>query len=381
MWKEICIERWYLTEVEIPFANGSMSNPDQRSAQSPDVSMVESLVRVSLDGLHREYPNYIQHLMLADEGPLSPRKLHPAFFGCFDWHSAVHNHWALVRVLRLYPQINLRKNIIDALSRSFTSQNIQGELDYLSCQSRERFEIPYGAAWLLLLCGELRESAESLVESESWLAVLHPLEALFADRFFRWLEIAPAPIRSGEHSQSAFAMGFVNDWAVISGHCRMQELIASKARHFYLTDLPWPFRLEPSAHDFVSLGLAEADLLRRILEPEVYHHWLSEFLPVPEILTDQNWLEPVESVNPSDGKLAHWSGLNLSRAWMLSAISSNCGLSELSLKLSALAKRHENAGLAAIEATEYAGAHWLVSFAIYLLTARWNVSPPSANRV
>lgn len=358
-----------------------MSNPTQHSARSPDGSTIESLVQVSLDGLHREYPNYIQHLMLADDDPITPRKIHPAFFGCFDWHSAVHNHWALVRVLRHSPETRLRGEILSALALSFTDQNIQGELDYLSCRSRARFEIPYGAAWLLLLCAELREAGEALEESEAWLAVLSPLETLFAERFFQWLEMSPAPIRSGEHSQSAFAMGLVNDWAVISGRIEMQELIDSKARQFYLTDLPWPFRLEPSAHDFVSLGLAEADLLRRILEPEVYHHWLSEFLPVPDILSDHPWLEPVESVNPSDGKLAHWSGLNLSRAWMLSAISSNCGQSELSVKLSTLAKQHENAGLAAINATEYAGAHWLVSFAVYLLTARWSVSPPPANRV
>ncbi|MCH5373744.1 MAG: DUF2891 domain-containing protein [Planctomycetes bacterium] len=357
------------------------TNPDPQSPQTTDDSTIASLVQVSLDALHREYPNYVQHLMLSDADACTPRIMKPAFFGCFDWHSAVHNHWALLRVLRLFPQIAQRDRILSALHQSFTAENIKGELDYISSEARSRFEMPYGAAWLLLLCAELREAGDSLHESASWLSVLHPLETLFAERFFEWLEILPAPIRSGEHSQSAFAMGLADDWAVISGRPDMRELIASKARQFYLTDLPWPFRLEPSAYDFLSPGLAEADLLRRVLAADVYHHWLSEFLPIGDILAGDTWLEPVASVNPSDGKLAHWSGLNLSRAWMLSAVASECGETQLGQKLSGLAIRHQMTGLEAIEAEEYAGAHWLVSFAIYLLTARWNVSPPSANRV
>ena len=356
-----------------------MPNQTPLSRESGDASRIDSLVQVSLDALHREYPNYVQHLMRDDSDAIVPRQMKPAFFGCFDWHSAVHNHWALVRILRLYPGTHRREDILTALRRSLTPENIRGELDYLS--DRERFEMPYGAAWLLQLCAELREANGSLVEAESWLSTLSPLEKLFADRFFEWLEMLPAPIRSGEHSQSAFAMGLVDDWAVISNQTEMRSLIAAKARQFYLTDLPWPFRLEPSAYDFLSPGLAEADLLRRVIEPEVYRHWLSEFLPVTGILTEDGWLEPVVSANPSDGKLSHWSGLNLSRAWMLSAIASSCGHQELALKLSELAKRHELAGLTAIEASEYAGAHWLVSFAIYLLTERWSVSDPPANRV
>lgn len=343
------------------------------SSRLSDLLTLESLVQISLDGLHREYPNYVQHLMLDDSDAAPPRKLKPAFFGCFDWHSAVHNHWALVRMLHLHPEIKLRDRILRTLRRSFTADNLEGEFRYISCDARTRFEMPYGAAWLLLLCAELRETGDSLAESESWLALLKPLETLFAKRFCEWLEILSAPIRSGEHSQSAFAMGLVDDWAAISGRSGVRDLIASKARQFYLNDPPWPFRLEPSAYDFVSPGLAEADLMRRILDAEVYHHWLSEFLPVADVVSEDAWLEPVASVNPSDGKLAHWSGLNLSRAWMLSAVAANCRQSQLAQKLSSLATRHQSAGLDAIEAGEYAGAHWLVSFAVYLLTERWNV--------
>ncbi|MBD3675206.1 MAG: DUF2891 domain-containing protein [Planctomycetaceae bacterium] len=352
-----------------------MTIPDPLLNQDSLQSQCEALIRISLDVLHREFPNHTQHLWRAEGDVSTPRKMHPAFYGCFDWHSAVHNHWALVRFLRLYPETSLKSEIEPALERSLTAENIADEMVYLS--ERERFEMPYGVAWLLMLCLELRESAEESSNFAKWRDELEPLEEMLSLRFFDWLETLPAPIRGGEHSQSAFAMGLVHDWATVCEKEAMLELIDEQARQFYLTDLPWPFRLEPSAYDFLSPGLAEADLLRRILDVEVYHAWVEDFLPQGAIVNDSQWLDPVESVNPQDGKLAHWSGLNLSRAWMLKAIASACGRSEMATKLSALANEHQTAGLEAIVATEYAGSHWLVSFAVYLLTARWRVSSPA----
>lgn len=334
----------------------------------------EALVRISLDCLHREYPNHVQHFW-RDEGDFAtPREMHPAFFGCFDWHSAVHNHWVLVRVLRLFPQSSLHSDITVALNRSLTSENILGEIDYFV--SRDRYEMPYGVAWFLMMCAELKEGAADNTQMKSWHEVLEPLEVLLAQRFMDWLKSLPAPIRSGEHSQSAFAMGLVYDWATINGDAAVLKLIEDKARKFYLTDLPWPFRLEPSAYDFLSPGLAEADLLRRMVDVEVYHSWVEDFLPTAAIRNDSSWLDPVACVNPEDGKLSHWSGLNLSRAWMLKAIAASCGRSDIATKLSQLAMGHQDAGLNAIKANEYAGSHWLVSFAVYLLTTRWKVSSP-----
>lgn len=352
-----------------------MTIPHSKSSDEPLQTQCEALIRISLDCLHREYPNYVQHLWREESDFATPKQMHPAFYGCFDWHSAVHNHWSLVRVLRLFPETSLRSEIETALNHSLTPSNIVGEIAYLL--PRERYEMPYGVAWFLLLCAELREGADESSEFASWRETLEPLEELLSTRFVNWLNDLSAPIRGGEHSQSAFAMGLVYDWAVICDKEEVLEQIDEKSRQFYLTDLPWPFRLEPSAYDFLSPGLSEADLLRRILDVEVSHSWVEDFLPRAAILNDAVWLDPVTSVNPKDGKLAHWSGLNLSRAWMLKAIASSCGRSELATKISALANDHQSDGLNAIVATEYAGAHWLVSFAIYLLTARWRVSPPA----
>ena len=352
-----------------------MTNPQHNTSDESLQAHCEALIRISLDCLHREYPNYVQHLWNLGHEFATPKQMHPAFYGCFDWHSAVHNHWSLVRVLRLYPQTRLKSEIESALNQSFTASNIAGEMGYL--RTHERFEMPYGVAWFLMLCAELREASAESSEFKRWLETLKPLEVMLSARFKTWVKHLPAPIRGGEHSQSAFAMGLVYDWAIISGEKKSLKLIDQQARRFHLTDLPWPFRLEPSAYDFLSSGLAEADLLRRILDVEVYHSWVEDFLPRAAIMNDSQWLTPVESVDPKDGKLAHWSGLNLSRAWMLKAIASSCGRSEMATKLSAMANEHQDAGLEAIVATEYAGSHWLVSFAIYLLTTRWRVSPPA----
>jgi len=350
-----------------------MTNLPDPSNELATQQRCEELIRISLACLHQEYPNFVQHLWLSGEGFTSPREMHPAFYGCFDWHSAVHNHWSLVRVLRLYPDTLLKPEIERALGRSFTPENIAGEMDYLA--ARERFEMPYGVAWFLMLCAELIEASGEQACFAKWRDVLKPMEVLLAARFSDWLEQLSAPIRGGEHSQSAFAMALVFDWALLTGDSSMIASIEEQARRFYLTDLPWPFRLEPSAYDFLSPGLAEADLLRRILDVEVYQSWVGDFLPTSAILNQADWLEPVKSLNPSDGKLAHWSGLNLSRAWMLKAIAPACGHSQMASRLFSLANEHQSVGLQAIIATEYAGAHWLVSFAVYLLTARWRVSP------
>ena len=351
-----------------------MTIPSDESTEPMLQTQCEALARISLGCLHREYPHHVQHFW-RDAGDIgTPREMHPAFFGCFDWHSAVHNHWALVRVLRLFPQSSLQSDITAALNKSLTTENIVGEIDYFV--PRDRYEMPYGVAWFLMLCAELKESAADNPQMKRWHEVLDPLEALMSKRFEEWLKTLPAPIRSGEHSQSAFAMGLVYDWATINEDADVLKLIEQKSRQFYLTDLPWPFRLEPSAYDFLSPGLAEADLLRRMVHVEVYHSWVEDFLPTAAIRNDSNWLDPVACVNPEDGKLSHWSGLNLSRAWMLKSIAASCGRADIATKLSQLATEHQNAGLTAIKANEYAGSHWLVSFAVYLLTTRWKVSSP-----
>lgn len=328
-----------------------------------DESRTRGLIATSLGCLHREYPNVILHIMESDADALTPRQMKPAFYGCLDWHSAVHNHWALIRLLRFFPQISQRNEVLAALETSWTAKNILGELAYLNPPYRRGFEVPYGMAWLLHLTRELR-LAHELPPADHWLSLLKPLETLARERLLAWLSGLPTAIRGGEHSQSAFALGLMHDWARTTHDRELQQLIQLRAEEFHENDIGWPFRFEPSAYDFLSPGLAAADLLRRVWEPERFTTWLEQFL--------SGWtadsLAPVRSADSSSGKLSHWDGLNLSRAWMLDGIAEHCCNPALRLLLLGQARGHLLAGLPHVSGLHYAGAHWLVSFAVYALS-------------
>jgi hypothetical protein len=290
--------------------------------------------RLALDCVTREYPNKIAHVLTNDADARAPRMLTPAFYGCFDWHSAVHGHWLLARLLRLFPHAEFAAEARLALNGNLTRERIAGEVEYL--KARPGFERPYGLAWLLAL------DSEWPVSSLSSIAVEH-LSA--------WLPKLAHPDRSGQHANTAFAMGLMLDWSSAAGHRTFEALLTERARTFYLADHNAPVTWEPSGEDFLSPSLAEADLMRRVLEPAEYQRWLRAFLP------DVSTLRPVHSTDRADGKLAHADGLNLSRAWMLRAL----GHADL-------AQEHAAAGLAAVTGERYEGGHWLGTFAVYLLT-------------
>ncbi|MCA9071926.1 MAG: DUF2891 domain-containing protein [Planctomycetaceae bacterium] len=329
----------------------------------------DRLARLALDCVDREYPNHIVHLLNTDEDVAPPRELTPVFFGCFDWHSAVHGHWTLVRLLRMFPDAVESAVSREVLNRHFTEDRIAGELKYLDCPDRKGFERPYGLAWLLQLIMECREW--DTPDSQTWAERLYPLESVAWERFAEWLPKLTHPVRSGEHSQTAFALGLVFDWAEHIDHHEMRDLVSERAVTFYGQDRNAPLAYEPSGHDFLSPALAEADLLRRVLSPAEFSHWLEEFLPQLGQTEQADWLHPVTVSDPADGKLAHLDGLNLSRAWMLEGIASGLPAEDPRRELLlTIAGHHAEAGLASVTGEHYAGGHWLGSFAVYLLTKR-----------
>ncbi|MFG0334591.1 MAG: DUF2891 domain-containing protein [Maioricimonas sp. JB049] len=333
-----------------------------------DAGLAARLAAWPIASIGREYPNKIAHVLHCDGDVGSPRQLTPAFFGCFDWHSAVHAHWCLVRLLRFFPEADWAQAARRILGESLSEERIAGELKYLSHPGHGSFECPYGMAWMLQLAAELRASGDE--QSRRWSAVLAPLEERAAGNVRNWLERLPYPIRTGEHNQSAFSMGLIHDWAVQTGDAGMAAFIVARAREFYLTDRSVPLAYEPSGHDFLSPALAEADLMRRVLPREEFATWLHRFF-AEAYLSGGPMLAPVICRDPSDGKLAHLLGLNLSRAWMLEGIARDLSEDDRyrpQLKRAAL--EHRRAGRAAIEATDYAGTHWLASFAVWLLSGR-----------
>jgi hypothetical protein len=316
------------------------------TAMPLEQSAAEGFARLALDCVHREYPNKIAHEMNSDADAKPPRQLTPAFYGCFDWHSAVHGHWLLARFAGAFPQSKFAPAARAALERSITPAHIAVEVDYQ--KSRKNFERPYGLAWLLQLGIELRQSRSPLA------AHLAPLEAIAVDKLKAWLPKLSHPVRTGEHSQTAFGLGLMLDWARVAGDTAFRTLLEQRVRDYYLNDRACPIHYEPGGQDFLSPCLAEADVMRRVLPAAEFTAWFRRFLPKIE-------LEPAVVTDPTDGQLAHLDGLNLSRAWMLDGINSVLRRKDLEL----LAAAHLQAGIKAVSAAHYEGAHWLGTFALY----------------
>lgn len=324
--------------------------------------LLDDLARLILPSLHREYPSKLAHVLHGDGDARPPRALTPAFYGCFDWHSAVHSHWAVARLLRLRPDAAWANDARAALARGLTDDAIAGELAY--ARPRPGFEMPYGAAWLLALAAEL-----AVADDARWAAALRPLEELVAERFAAWLGRLTHPLRSGEHGSSAFAMGLALDYARARGRAELADTVERAARRLYEGDRDAPLAYEPSAYDFLSPALAEAALMARVLPAPAFAAWLAAFAPRLE-------LAPVVSADQTDGKLAHFDGLALSRAWMLAHIAAALPAGDARApSLRQQASDHAAAGLAAVRAVvadpanRYASAHWLGSFCLYGLTS------------
>lgn len=338
----------------------------QRSAPVFTEGHANRFAQLALACVHQEYPNKISHVMQSDEDVLPPRKLTPSFYGCFDWHSAVHGHWLLARLLKRFPDAAFATRARAALGRSLTSANLEVELAHFNGKGRASWERPYGLAWLLQLDAELRGWSDADVER--WSQSLAPLTKAVRDRLAAWLPKLSHPIRTGEHSQTAFAMGLMLDWARVVGDNEFEQMLVERSKAFYANDRHWNLAFEPGGQDFLSPGLAEADLMRRVQSPEEFGDWLGGFLPG---ITDSFSFAPAVVIDKSDGKLAHLDGLNLARAWMLEGIAQ--GLGEHDARTPAVlaaASAHRTAGLAAVTGEHYEGGHWLGSFAVYLVTQR-----------
>ena len=334
-----------------------------------DAAAAERFARLALGCVDKEYPNKISHVMNSDADAAPPRKLTPAFYGCYDWHSSVHGHWLLARLVRTFPDAPFAKPARAALRKSLTADHLKLEAAYLREKGRTSFERPYGLAWLLQLCAELREWNDP--EAKEMSANLRPLEDAALERLTAWLPKLSHPVRIGEHDQTAFGLGLMLDYARAAGNESFAKLITDQARKFYIADKDCPLTYEPSGEDFLSPGLGEADVMRRVLAPAEFAAWLNDFMPQIPTKANTNWLPIVVSTDPSDPKLAHLDGLNLSRAWMLEGIISGLPADDTRRPaLTAVAEAHRRAGLAAVTGEHYEGGHWLGSFAVYLVTQR-----------
>ncbi|MCR9171004.1 MAG: DUF2891 domain-containing protein [bacterium] len=321
----------------------------------------EELVQLPLTCINQEYPNKLNQVIAGNHDLRSPESLHPAFYGCFDWHSSVHGHWSLVRLLRTFPNIKQRDAMIAGLQDHITPENIAGELAYFDHPHSQGFERMYGWAWLLKLSEELHRwddpTARELEQN------LQPLTDLIVEKVETFLPKLNYPIRVGTHTNTAFALCMVYDYANAVGNNELLELVSKRAREYYQSDRDCPLSWEPSGYDFLSPCLEEADLMRRVLDKDEFRSWLTTFLP--KLVTPSFELDPGIVTDREDGHLVHLDGLNFSRAWCLKGLTTD--YPEYSY-LNAIANEHINHSLPDLTDGNYEGGHWLVSFALMALT-------------
>ena len=335
----------------------------------------QAYARIALNCINKQYPNKISHVLNSAADVAEPEKLTPVFYGCYDWHSAVHGHWLLTRLWGqdLVPEMD--EEIAAALAANFTTEKIAGEIAYFNGDDRKAFERPYGIAWFLQLTTELREIADGeggkAEQAKVWLTRLEPLESVIVGNIKGWLPKLAYPIRLGTHNQSAFALGLFLDWADRSGDDEMASLVRNKALGFHSNDQNCPMAYEPSGEDFLSSCLMVADLMRRVMDGDEFASWLSDFLPAIPTDGSDGWLKVGIVNDPTDGKLVHLDGLNLSRAWALEGMASALPVDDQRrASLLASASLHGNSGENSVRTPHYSGSHWLASFATYWRTRR-----------
>ena len=339
--------------------------PPPAAPATLDEAAAGRFAALALACVHQEYPNKPAPVFTADADVRPPRAMTPAFYGCFDWHSAVHGHWLLARLARRFPAAPFAALARGALAQSLTAEHLAAEAAFLDTLGKASYERPYGLAWLLALAAELRGWDDP--QARVWSAALAPVEQRAAARLAGWLPRLRYPVRIGEHSQTAFALGLTRDWAVSSGDAAMVALVDERARAFFLADRACPIGYEPSGEDFLSPCLGEADLMRRVLAPAEFARWLSGFLPGVPVQGGAAWLAPGVVTDRSDPKLAHLDGLNLSRARALARLATRVPDGRADV-LVAAARTHARAGLAQVVGGDYMSEHWLATFAIELLT-------------
>jgi hypothetical protein len=344
------------------FGNSQDTNHSQ--AISFDQKKAEYLYHFAYECIDQEYPNKLNQIIEDESMIAPPHTLHPAFYGCFDWHSSVHGHWALVTILTEFPNFRHKEEIISKLKKSLTKANIQKEIEYFDDRYSKTYERTYGWAWLLKLDEALREWKHP--EAKEMHQNLLPLVDLIAGNFTEFLDKLIYPIRIGEHNNIAFGMSFAYDYAK-----KYDPILASKieekAREYYYEDCECPLTWEPGGFDFLSPCLKEASVMHKVLSKKEFQKWLKKFLPKFE-KDPTKFMEIAVVTDRSDGKLAHLDGLNFSRAWCLFEIGETLN----NPKMIDFATKHFNYSYEKMDSGEYAGSHWLASFATYALISSGN---------
>ena len=329
-----------------------------------DLALANKMAKIALGHVTREFPNKLDHVMTGCADVSSPRELHPIFFGSFDWHSCVHGYWLLARLYRRFPQFEQAPSIRTFFESNFTAPNIAAEIEYLDRPSSRGFERPYGWAWAVMLCAELMQHPSP--EGQSWANAMRLFGKAFAAKFKSFLPTSNYPVRAGVHSNTAFALILLWDFAATAADTELMELIRKKALEWYAADVncqAW----EPSQDEFLSPALIEANLMSSVLAPSDFTRWFTRFLPGAENKVPMTLFQPAHVSDRTDGKIAHLDGLNLSRAWCWRRIARALPTGSPTGAIAQHTAREHIASALPQIAGDYMGEHWLASFALLAL--------------
>ena len=319
------------------------------------------LAKLPLHCMQVEYPNKLNQTLENETYLKGPKELHPAFYGCFDWHSSVHGHWMLVSLLKQFPELESSAEIREKLLENLSAENIQVEADYFLMPQNSSFERTYGWAWILKLAEEIHLWDDPLARELE--KNLQPMTDLMVEKYLEFLPKLIYPIRVGEHSNIGFGLSLAYDYAKTMNHSRLKSMIEQRSKDWFLNDRNCPLGWEPSGFDFLSPCFQELDIMRKVLAKEEFKIWLNGFMP--GLALKDFKLEPGKVSDRTDGKLVHLDGLNFSRAWVLYGLIKD--FPDEYGHLMHVANEHIHYSLPSIVDDNYEGTHWLGSFAIYAL--------------
>ena len=347
-----------------------MPRPGHASEPSPGLTRerASAFAKLALKALGKEYPNKPEHVLGGPADVKDPKALHPAFYGSYDWHSSVHGHWMLARLLRRFPDLPQAGEIRAMMGAHLTAENLTAEAGYFARKESKPFERPYGWAWLLKLAEELNGWNDP--DAKVWAKNLRPLADVVVTRYLEFFPKQTYPIRTGVHPNTAFGLSFAHDYARAIGDAQLIGLVDERAQAYFAADADVPASWEPGGADFFSPSLTEADLMRRVLAPAAFHKWFGRFLPGAAQGEPKALFTPATVTDRTDPQLVHLDGLNLSRAWGMRSIAAALPVDDPARAvLVTSAARHAESALEHVASGDYAGEHWLASFAVYLLSA------------
>ncbi|HHL31314.1 MAG TPA: DUF2891 domain-containing protein [Oceanospirillales bacterium] len=325
-----------------------------------NLQQAHNLAQLPMHCVETEYPNKLHQTLAGDEDLKTPKQLHPAFYGCFDWHSAVHGYWSMVSLLKQFPMLQDADKMKALLLKNITPENIAVEVAYFHGKYSKSWERTYGWAWLLKLAQELHNWNDPLAKELE--ANLQPLTDLIVQRYTDFLPKLHYQIRVGEHPNTAFGLSFAHEYAITVANHDFQTLIEQRALDFYASDEGCPINWEPGGFDFLSPCLQEMDIMRRVLPASQFKTWLDKFLPS---LRKKSYDLNVGVVSDrSDGKLVHLDGVNFSRAWCLYGLGNQFPEYRHIINI---ANKHMQYSLPHVVGDSYEGGHWLATFVIYAL--------------